>query len=326
METEKKTITVQFTFDPSILHSGLIVAQSRGYFKEEGLDVTFRWPRDSTHSGQELLQSAVKELTTGHTDVIIGGVNSVIYFNTHSANNKVPLVAISALCHSDATAVATLKKSNIDSLKKLEGKKVGLIGYPFEEGIFREMLRSEGANRCNVNFVHPTYSHLYDGLKESKYEAGHICVPWHGVRAKRDNVDLTMFKLEEYGIPRFYPCLVTLRESITSKKTHLRAFLKAIRRGYTDVFKGDPKEIARVLKETIQHDNMRDIDFIEEALRCSREYYHPTGESWGTMKEEDWKKFVRFLAEKKLLVTEDGRPINEGQVNVGSLFTNDLLG
>jgi len=304
----------------------LILAKARGYFEKEGLDVKFNYPKDSNKTGHELFRAAVNELTKGTADVIIGGVNTVIYYNTHSANSKVPLIAISALTNSDGTAIATPKENKIDSLKKLEGKKVGVIGFAYEEGIVKEMVKSEGGNPTNINFVTPPYCHLYDGLKEKRYDAAHICIPWHGIRAKRDKVDLTMFKLEDYGIPRHFPCLVTLRDNVTGeKKTLLRTFLKACQRGYSHVLTGDTKEIAKVLTDTIHDlDYMRDTDFLEESLRSAREYFKHTGDRWGMMKEDDWKKYVRFLAEKKLLV-EDGRPINEGQVNVGNFFTNELL-
>jgi len=325
---EKKSINVALTIPPTILHSGIFVALSKGYYKEEGLHhVNISWPKDENRTGEEDMKETLDNLSNKKADIMLGSFSTVIRYNTMK-RNRIPLVAVSGVTQKDVTGFISLKKSGIDSLKKLDGKKVGLFGLPFEEACLRELSKRDGG-KGDFQVIRPPFQHTLDGLKEGKYDACHIICPWHGARAKKENMDITMLgPFDRYGVPRHYPVLICLKDIISEKKPMMRSFLRATARGYCDIVKSDPKEIAMILRDAVQHDNMRDTDFIEESLRESREYFDMKmgdNERWGMMKEEDWKKFVHYLSERNLLVDEEDETIKEESVNIKSLFCNDLL-
>jgi len=322
---EKKSINIGFTVPPNILHAGIFVALSKGYYREEGILVNFTWPRNEELTGKDYMTETVDDLCNKKYDVIFGSFSTVVSYNINKS--RIPLVALSGLTQRDVITIASLRKSGIDTPKKLDGKKVGICGLPFEDGCVRELIKSNGG-QGNVHFVYPPFQHIVEGLKEGKYDACHIIEPWQGVWAKKHNMDISTFgPLDRFGVPRHYPVLVSVKDVITEKKSLISTFLKATSRGYRDLVRCEPREIAKILKDTVQHENMKDTDFLEESLKVLRDYFeHSESSKWGFMKEEDWRNFVHFLGEKKLLIDEDGRPINEDHVNIKTLFTNELLG
>jgi len=322
---EKKTINVGLTVPPTVLHAGLFLAQKKGYYREEGIEVNYCYPKNDNQTGHEDLKEAVDELFNKKADVIYCGMSAVIEYQIQR-NQRNKLVAISALTQRDPTGLAVLKEKNIDSVKKLDGKTIGVLGQPFEEGILKEVIKNEGG-KGDFKVERPPFQHLLDGLKNKKYDAVHVALPWHGARAKFENIELTTFgPLDNFGVPRSYPVLVSLQESIHSKKHILRSFLKATRRGYRDLVSEDPREVAQILNEVVKHSNMKDREFVEQAIRCSREYFQFEGgeTKWGCMKEQDWKNLIHFISEKRIQ-DEEGNRVDESSIDTSSLFTNEIL-
>jgi len=322
---EKKTVNVALTVTPNVLHAGIFLALKKGYYREEGIEVNYSFPKNENQTGRDDMKEAVEELINKKADVIFSAMPTVIDYSIRR-NQRAQLVAISALTQREATGLAVLKEQHIDSLKKLDGKTIGLWGQPFEEGVIREMIKSDGG-RGEFKVDRPPFQHLLDGLKNKKYDAVHIALTWHGERAKFERIDLTTFgPLEKYGIPRTYPVLVTLKDNVHSKKGVLRSFMKATRRGYRDLVSEDPREVAQTLTEIVKHSNMKDREFLEESIRASREYFQFEGgeNKWGSMREEDWKKYIHFLAEKRIH-NDEGNRVDENVVDTSSLFTNEIL-
>jgi len=322
---EKKTINVALTVPPTVLHAGLFLAQKKGYYREEGIEVNYCYPKNENQTGHDDLKEAVDELVNKKADIIYCGMSTVIDCGIQK-NQRNKLVAISALTQRDSTGLAVLKEKNIDSVKKLDGKTIGIWGQPFEEGVLKEIIRSEGG-KGDFKVQNPPFQHLLDGLKNNMYDAVHISLPWHGARAKFENIELTTFgPFDKSGLPRIYPVLASLQETIHSKKHLLRSFLKATRRGYRDLVSEDPREVAQTLSEVVKHANMKDREFVEQAIRSSREYFQFEGgeNKWGSMKEQDWKNLIHFLSEKRIQ-DEEGNRVDESSVDTSSLFTNEIL-
>jgi len=317
---EKQIINVGFTFQPNILHAGFFVALKKGYYLDEGLHIKYIWPKNENQSVQEDVIESINDLSNKKVDIIFGTFNSVVYHNF--INNRIPLVALCGLTQRNIGSVAVLKKSHIESPNKLGGRKVGVVGLPFEQGFIDQMIKSEGGKERIQPVVTP-FQHLLRDLREEKYDACHLVVPWHGVKAQEEKVELRMFNFEKYGIPQHYPVLISLKQIISEKKSLLQCFLRATCRGYQELIDSEPRKIAMILYE-FNHEEMKDIEFLEKSIKCFREYIQE-GPHWGVMEEEDWRNYVHFLSEKQLLRDEHNNPIKEEHVPIKSLFDNELL-
>jgi NitT/TauT family transport system substrate-binding protein len=150
-------------------------------------------------------------------------------------------------------------------------------------------------------------------------------MPWEGLLAERDGVDLTPFYLDDYGIPYGYTPLVLARpESIAADDDALEAFLAATARGYR--FAADnPAAAADILREEAVGMEADDPQFLRESQRrLADAYCTPDGE-WGVMAEDRWAAFVEWLAERDILTDLDGDAIPASALPATDLYTNDLL-
>jgi len=105
-------IRLQLDWYPQPEHGGFFAAQLLGYYKAEGLDVTFL-PLPQYGSVAQMVAS-------GKADLGLGSSDQVLEWNS----NGLPLVAVSATMQHDPQAVMVHKDSPIHEFKDLEGHTV----------------------------------------------------------------------------------------------------------------------------------------------------------------------------------------------------------
>jgi len=105
-------VRLQLDWYPQPEHGGFFTAQLLGYYKEEGLDVTFL-PLPQYGSAAQLVAS-------GKADLGLGSSDAVLEWNS----NGLPLVAVSATMQHDPQAVMVHKDSPIHDFKDLEGHSI----------------------------------------------------------------------------------------------------------------------------------------------------------------------------------------------------------
>ena len=117
-------VSVVLDWYPWANHSGLFLAQSRGYFKDEGLEVDIHPPSNP--------EDILKVVAAGTDQFGISYQPDVL--SARAAG--VPVKSIAALVQHPLNTVMTPKGSGIARPKDLEGKKVGTRGYTVTPGIW----------------------------------------------------------------------------------------------------------------------------------------------------------------------------------------------
>ncbi len=102
-------LSLQLDWYPQPEHGGFYTAQLMGYYKAEGLDVTFL---PLTQYG-----SAATMVTSGKADIGLASSDQILEWNA----NGLPVIAISATMQHDPQAIMVHKDSPIRSFKDLEG-------------------------------------------------------------------------------------------------------------------------------------------------------------------------------------------------------------
>ena len=126
------TIKVALDWVPNANHVGLFLAGLE-------MDVEFVSPHSSGygHTPQQLVRA-------GEADIGIGPSESVISsFIEHGQDG---VVAIAALVVKDDSAIATLAKSGIDTMAKLDGKRYASYSARFEGRIVQSMIKHAGGS------------------------------------------------------------------------------------------------------------------------------------------------------------------------------------
>ncbi len=102
-------IRLQLDWYPQPEHGGFFTAQSLGYYKAEGLDVTLL-PLPQYGSAAQLVAS-------GKADIGLGSSDAILEWNS----NGLPLLAVSATMQHDPQAIMVHNSSPIHDFKDLEG-------------------------------------------------------------------------------------------------------------------------------------------------------------------------------------------------------------
>ena len=118
---------------PNANHLGLFIAQEKGYFRQENLNVTLYTPVDPSTVLQTVGSSTDDFGISYQPDVLLARAQ------------RVPVVSVAGLVPHPLNSVMALKSSGITRPRDLVGKKVGYPAIPTNEPLLGTMLKTDGA-------------------------------------------------------------------------------------------------------------------------------------------------------------------------------------
>ncbi|WP_128225468.1 ABC transporter substrate-binding protein [Halobacteriaceae archaeon SHR40] len=303
---------------PNTNHTGIYVAEAEGYYDEVDLDVRIRSPAEDDYE-----QTPAKRAATGESTVAIAPSESAISYHTHPDYDS--LTAIAAVCQQDTSAIVALGDSEIDRPADLDGKTYASYDARFEDHIVEQLVRSDGGEG-DIEITTPPKLGIWNTLLDGDADATWVFMPWEGVMAERDGIDLTPFYLDDYGVPYGYtPLMLASPDTIEEQADDLARFLDATGRGY-EFAAANPEKAARILGETAAGpESLDDTDFLIESQHRLADNYLTAEDEWGRMAENRWVEFVEWLADEDILTTIEGDHIPADQIDVADLYTNELL-
>ncbi len=227
----KDTVKVTLALDwfPWSNHSGLFVAQEKGYFRDEGLEVNIYTPADPS--------SVLQTVGAGRDDFGISYQTAVLLARAED----VPVVSIAALVQHPLNSIMTLKTSGIEKPGQLKGKKVGYPGTPDNEPLLDTMLKKEGLTLKDIELVNVGYD-LVPALIGKKVDAI-IGAYWvhESIDAELQGFPVNIMRMEQWGVPDFYELvLVASEKTVVERSDVAERFARAVVRGYRDAA-ADPK-------------------------------------------------------------------------------------
>lgn len=313
------TVDLALDWTPNTNHTGIYVARGEGYYDDAGLSVQVRSP-----AADDSEQTPAKRVATGESTVGIAPSESAISYQTHPGYAS--LVAVAAVCQRDTSAIVALGDGDIDRPADLDGGTYASYGARFEDHIVTQLVRNDGGTGA-VDSITPPKLGVWNTLVDGTADATWVFMPWEGVLAERDGIDLTPFYLDEYGVPYGYtPVLLARPDVVEERAADLRAFLRATGRGYRFAAE-NPTEAARILAETADGpDTLDDSDFLKQSQRRLADTYLTDDGAWGRMAEDRWASFVDWLAGEEILTSIEGDHIPADELDATDLYTNELLG
>ncbi|MEJ8473025.1 ABC transporter substrate-binding protein [Roseibium algae] len=178
---EKLTVLMDWFTNPD--HAPVIVAQTKGFFEAEGLDVELIEPADPS--------MPPKLVAAGQADIAIS------YQPTLHAqiDEGLPLKRIGTLVATPLNSLIVLEDGPIKELTDLKGKKVGFSVSGFEDAMLGQMLRSVGLEFDDVELINVNFA-LSPALMSGQVDA---------VIGAYRNFELTQIELEGKKGKAFYP-------------------------------------------------------------------------------------------------------------------------
>ena len=299
-ESEPKTVRFMAGFRPqaNLPFVAAYVAQEKGYFEEQGLDVEIQ---HSTGEHLNLLMSGEVDFTT------VDG-NSVLQ---RRAEPGLPIVAIALFGQQGQQAFLALSDSGISAPKDWEGKTFGYkVTIPVD---YLAILEAEGVDRSQIQEVRV-------GFDPRVLTEGQVDV-LAAFKSNEPNVirglgfDVNMFDAADYGVPTLGLTYIVRQEQIDEDSDTVERFLKATMKGLEFAAANTEETLDIVLKyaEGADREHMRfmlDAEFADAVSPLT----DTNGLGW--MSEEQWQEFHDSLLKYGAL---------PGSQDVSAAFTDDFL-
>ncbi|KKI94003.1 ABC transporter substrate-binding protein [Bacillus sp. SA1-12] len=290
---ELKDISIMLDWYPNAVHSFLYVAQEKGYFEEEGLNVDIQFPANPT---DPINLAAAGQVTLGisyQPDVIIA-----------RANQDVNIKSVGAIVRSPLNRVVFPEDSEIQSPKDLEGKKVGYPGIPLNESLIQSMVKADGGNPESVEMIDVGFE-LGSSIVSKKVDAvvgayinHEVPVLKHEGHATR-NINPT-----DYGIPSYNELIaVTSDKTWEIEQESIKGFWRAATKGY-EFTAENPEEALNIL---LTNQDEANFPLVEEVETESLDILLPlmkSEEGFGSQSQEQWEETISWMKDADLIEKE----------------------
>jgi putative hydroxymethylpyrimidine transport system substrate-binding protein len=221
-------------FAPNAVHSGIYLAQQRGYDESEGVHLQIEIPGEST--------DGIKALLGNQADVAIVDVHDLAIAQAKG----VPVVGVMAMVQTPLAAV--LAQPGIKRPRDLVGHKAGVTGLPSDDAVLDSIVKGDGGDPAKVRKVTIGYDAVRS-LLAHRVDGATAFWSAEGVALQAKRPGVREFRVDDYGAPS-YPELVlaTTRETLETNGPVVRATVRALRRGYEATI-NDPESAITALTD-----------------------------------------------------------------------------
>ena len=283
-EDTKLVVLLDWFANPN--HAPLFVAQSQGFFKEQGLD-----PADPP-----------KLVAAGKADIAITYEPNFM----EQIDQGLPLTRIGTLIDIPLNCLVVLKNSSIKTLRDLKGKDIGYSSGEMNSIALKAMLEKNGLDLNQVNLINVHYT-LTQALLSGKVDA---------VTGIMRNFELIQMELaghpghaffpEQNGMPTYSELIFVAR----SDKIHdpkFKRFLIGLQKGM-DYLQKHPRDMWLTFAKN--HSELND-ELNQRAWLITLPYF---AKNPNTFNAKNWQRFAEFLLKNGLI--NSVQPINKYAVDL----------
>lgn len=280
-------VRVALDWFPNANHAGIFLTKEKGYFADEGLEVTLYTPNDPA--------TILASVGAGQDDFGFEYQIGVLL----ARDKAVPVVSIAGVVQHPLNSVMALKTSGIQRPRDLVGKKVGYPGIATDPPILDTMLKADGARGVqDVELVNVGYD-LVPALISRQVDAI-VGAYWthESISAGNLGYPVNIMRMEQWGVPDFYELvLVTSERKLKEQPQVVERFVRALVRGYREAAM-DPQKAIDILKQAAPEIDER-ID--RPGIVLLVPLWTEGVPSFGWQTSERWSRFADWMKEHKLV-------------------------
>ena len=298
---EPTEVIVALDWYPNANHAGLFLAEERGYFAEEGLDVELYTPSDPTVVLQTVGAGRDTFGISYQTDILLARAAGV------------PVVSVAALVQRPLMGIMALAESGIVRPRDLVGTTVGYPGIPSQEAFLATMLEADGARFEDVELVNVGFD-LVPATISGRVDAAMGAYWTHEtILAEREGYPVHLLRVEEWGVPPYYELVLAAdEETIADDPDTVSAFLHAVQRGYADAAAEPEAALAALAAASPEID--RGVE--REGLALLIPAWTDGGAAFGSQDPARWREYAAWMTDRGLI---------PAGLDVAAAFTTSLL-
>lgn len=302
---EDETITVVLDWTPNTNHTGIYVAQAKGYFEEAGLNVEVVQPPED---------GAVTLVASGKAQFGVSFQDSLA--PAFVGGNPMPVTAVAAVIQHNTSGIISRAGEGMDTPRGLEGKKYATWDLDVEKATIRDVMTADGGDFDKVALIPSTVTDEVSALRSGSVDAIWIFYGWAGVACEVAGLPTDYFEFADIDpvFDYYTPVIIGCNSWLEYNPDTAKAFLAALSKGYTYAVE-NPREAADILMEAAP-----ELKTNAELVYASQEYlaneYIADAARWGTFDPDRWAAFFGWLNDNGLL---------EEKIDPAFGFTNEYL-
>lgn len=302
-DSKNEKITFVLDWTPNTNHTGLYVAEEKGYFKDAGLDIEIVQPPED--GAEVLVASGKAQFGVSFQDSMMPGI---------TGDDALPIEAVAAILQHNTSGIISRKGEGMDRPKGMEGKKYATWDLDLEKATIKNVVEADGGDYSKIEMIPSTVTDEVSALESKSVDAIWIFYGWAGIATEVAGLDTDFFAFKDIdsALDFYTPVIIGNSEWMKENPDTAKAFLAAVKKGH-EYSVENPEDAADILLKAAP-----ELD--EKLVKASQEYmkdqYTADASEWGYIDPKRWNAFYNWVNENGLSETEI--PENTG-------FTNDYL-
>jgi putative hydroxymethylpyrimidine transport system substrate-binding protein len=282
-------VSLMLDWYPNAVHSFLFVAEEKGYFKEQGLDVDIQMPADTN--------DPLKLVAANQIDMALSYQPQVLV----ARGEDIPVKSFGAIVRHPLNHLMVPEDGPIQSPKDLEDKTIGYPSIPLDEAIIQTMVESDGGDAKKVKMVDIGWD-LIPAMATQKTDAligGYI--NHEKLLLEKEGHHMRTLNPADFGVPDYYELvLVASEKGLTEKPEVFEKFMVAITKGQKFVA-DQPDEALSLLMEHQDKTSPLENDIETKSLQVLLPLMDAKDEPFGYQDPETWEKVAQWLKDNKII-------------------------
>jgi putative hydroxymethylpyrimidine transport system substrate-binding protein len=274
---------------PNAVHSFLFVAQEKGYFKEQGLEVDIQMPADTN--------DPLKLVAANQIDMAMSYLPQVLV----ARGEDIPVQSFGAIVRHPLNQLMVPAGGSIQSPKDLAGKTIGYPSIPLDEAIIQTMVEADGGNAEKVKMVDIGWD-LIPAMATKKTDAligGYI--NHEKLLLEKEGHPMRTINPADYGVPDYYELVMVASEKGLKEKPEVfKKFMTAITKGQTYV-QEHPEDGLSVLMDHEDKTSPLEKDVETKSLEILLPLMDAKEKPFGYQDPEVWKNTAQWLKVNKII-------------------------
>lgn len=279
-------ISVVLDWYPNAVHTFLYVAAEKGYFKEQGLDVTFKMPAENPADGLKLVEAGKETFALYYPADLL-----------QARAQGVKAVSWGAVVRSPLNVLMALQSSNIKRPKDLEGKTVGYPSLPIDIDFVKTMVKTDGGNPDLVKFQDVSWD-IMPALTSKNVDAvigGYL--NHEKLLLEKEGNPVNVMALTDFGVPSYNELILVGGEGLDPQIA--TKFWTAAQKSL-EWTKSNPKEALGILLAKQKAESPLDETVETQSLQLLLPRMTGVG-SFGAQSPDDWKRLTDWMGQKGII-------------------------
>jgi NitT/TauT family transport system substrate-binding protein len=267
-----------------------LVAQDKGYYRREGLDVTIDRGFGSADAVTKIASGAY---TLGYADI-----NSMIEFNARNPGRE--LVAIAIVLNAPPFAILTLRREGIARPIDLYGKRLGAPAGDAPRRLWPLFARAVGMHPDAVTWITMDVPLREPMLVRGEVNAisGFYFTSFINLKTARvDPNDIVAFMYHDQGLPLYGNAIIAPPSLLEREPAAVRGFLRAFIQAVRDSIQNPAEAVASVKRRDPLVNEAVELERLQLAIRDNIVTADVRSHGFGAIKAERMARSIDLLAD-----------------------------